>query len=131
MIIVSSPSKPFTYTAKNTARRQAILQDYEAEIEALYNVVEESAQAELAPPSSWDIAAATDFVRLVVNKVMNNAVADDDNLFYKGCDRSGVSWKVSLESALTKRFSPVCKPRGYGILSYTPCDVPTKSLFEK
>ena len=87
MIIVSSPSKPFMYTAKNTARRQAILRDYEAEIEALYNVVEDGTQADLSPPQSWDVEHTRDFVRRVVKKVLNMEVRDTDDLFRKGCDR--------------------------------------------
>lgn len=87
MIVVSSAEKPFMYTAKNTARRQAILQDYEPEIEELYRTVEESAQAELKPPQSWGLANTTCFVRLVVNKVLNVTLDDDDDMFRKGCDR--------------------------------------------
>ena len=75
------------YTAKNTARRQAILRDYEPEIEELYHTVEQSAQTELAPPQSWDLADTADFVRLVVSKVLNTTLNDDDDLFRKGCDR--------------------------------------------
>ena len=47
MIIASTPSKPFMYTAKNTARRQAILSTYEAEINALYVAVDETTQSDL------------------------------------------------------------------------------------
>ncbi|KAI0070275.1 acetyl-CoA synthetase-like protein [Panus rudis PR-1116 ss-1] len=36
MILVVKPSKPFAYTVKNTARRQAIINEYESEIDALY-----------------------------------------------------------------------------------------------
>ena len=87
MILVSSPGKPFTYTAKNTARRQAILKDYEPEVEALYQAVEETAQAELEPPQSWDLGGSRHFVRTVVNKVLSADVSDDDDIFRKGCDR--------------------------------------------
>ena len=87
MIIVSSADKPFMYTAKNTARRQAILRDYEPEIEGLYRTVDQSAQAELPLPQSWEIASAAAFVRLVVAKVLNTTLEDDDDMFRKGCDR--------------------------------------------
>lgn len=49
MIIVAKPTKPFTYTAKNTARRQAILTDYSDDILAVYETVEESTQANIPP----------------------------------------------------------------------------------
>src|SRR5487761_708862 len=47
MIIVASPAKPFVYTAKMTARRQAILKDYDEEINTLYDVVEQTSQVDI------------------------------------------------------------------------------------
>ncbi|GJE91046.1 acetyl-CoA synthetase-like protein [Phanerochaete sordida] len=92
MIIVSSPSKPFTYTAKNAPRRQAILNDYEPEIEALYNVVEKGTQDGTSPPQTWDLAGTTQFVRGVVTKVLNTHVGDDEDIFRKGCDSLQATW---------------------------------------
>ncbi|KAK0203694.1 hypothetical protein DFS33DRAFT_1383956 [Desarmillaria ectypa] len=46
MILVSSPSKPFTYTTKNTARRLPVTDDYEDEIQALYNTIEDKNHVE-------------------------------------------------------------------------------------
>jgi hypothetical protein len=45
MIIVSSPAKPFTYTAKSTASRPMVTTNYELEIEALYASVAKPAKA--------------------------------------------------------------------------------------
>ncbi len=87
MILVSKPSKPFTYTAKLTARRQAIIKDYAEEIEQLYESVDESTQPDFLPPPSWDIFRALQFVRTVVNAVLNKLPGDDDDLFQCGCDR--------------------------------------------
>ena len=87
MIIVSSAAKPFTYTAKSTPRRPAIIKEYEPEIEALYATVDETTQAHLPPPRSWNLPNTLDFVRFVVNGVMARAVSDTDDLFQKGCDR--------------------------------------------
>ena len=87
MIIVSSPTKPFTYTAKYTPRRQAIINDYEQEIDALYEAVEESAQADLRLPEVWDLPSVTPFVRAVVMKVLRRDMEDTDDIFLKGCDR--------------------------------------------
>ena len=89
MIIVASPNKPFEYTAKFSARRQAIIATYEPEIEALYATVEQTTQAELAPPSSWDKESAKAFVKVVVNKVLKSPAADSDDIFQQGCDRYG------------------------------------------
>ena len=87
MILVAKPDKPFTYTAKNTARRQAVINDYEPEIEALYNTVAESTQASIPAPEVWDIVATTDFVRDVVRKVLRTPITNEDDLFDHGCDR--------------------------------------------
>ncbi|PCH43993.1 acetyl-CoA synthetase-like protein, partial [Wolfiporia cocos MD-104 SS10] len=74
MITVAKPSKLFMYTAKNTARRQAVINDYEEEINALYDIVEESTQSSIPPPSHWDIVSAIEFVRAVVVKVLGHTV---------------------------------------------------------
>lgn len=87
MILVAKPEKPFTYTAKNTARRQAVINDYEPEIDALYDTVAESTQASIPTPEVWDVVATTGFVRDVVRKVLRTPVTDDDDLFENGCDR--------------------------------------------
>lgn len=49
MITVSSPSKPFIYTVKLTARRQSVTTDYKEEIRALYHattLLTQSAEAD-------------------------------------------------------------------------------------
>ena len=89
MIIASTPSKPFMYTAKNTARRQAILSTYEAEINALYVAVDETTQSDLIPPASWDMPPTIEFIRAVVAKVLKLDVEDADDFFLHGCDRYG------------------------------------------
>lgn len=87
MFIVAKPPKPFTYTAKNTARRQAVIADYNEEINALYNAVEESTQTSIPPPSDWSLGNITNFVRAVVSKVLLHTVQDDGDNFQHGCDR--------------------------------------------
>ncbi|KAH9840963.1 uncharacterized protein C8Q71DRAFT_854811 [Rhodofomes roseus] len=101
MILVSKPSKPFTYTAKGTARRQAIIIDYEPEIERLYQAIEESTQSSIAAPRQWDVVTTTDFVRAVVGKVLVHSVQDTDDLFQHGCDSLQATWiRNSLLRAL-------------------------------
>lgn len=87
MILVAKPSKPFTYTAKNTARRQAIISDYDPEIEELYVAVDETTQADISPPPAWNLASSTAFVRAVVNRVVQQPLGDGADLFQNGCDR--------------------------------------------
>jgi hypothetical protein len=87
MIIVASPPKPFVYTAKMTARRQAILKDYDSEINALYDTVEKTSQVDIPIPAEWTLSQSLDYVRHVLHKVMTQNVADDVDIFQHGCDR--------------------------------------------
>ncbi|KAK0192594.1 male sterility protein-domain-containing protein [Armillaria mellea] len=83
MILVSSPSKPFTYTTKNTARRLSVIEDYEDEIQALYDTVEDNILTDyIPPPCEW------------------NANFNHD-LFEYGCDSLQATWiKNTLLQAL-------------------------------
>lgn len=87
MILVSSPQKPFTYTAKNTARRQAIVAEYDAEIDALYTAVQKTTQPHMNVPSEWTRENALAFVRLVVSEVLKRSIGDSKDMFESGCDR--------------------------------------------
>lgn len=87
MILVAIPSKPFVYTAKMTARRQAILKDYDPEINALYDAVAETSQVDIPIPSDWSPSQTLSFVRQTVGKVMTQSVSDETDLFQHGCDR--------------------------------------------
>lgn len=67
-----------------------IINDYEGEINALYDTVEESTQA--APGVTvvgWDEIETRNFVRAVVKKVLvgRGNLGDEDDLFQFGCDR--------------------------------------------
>ncbi|KAH8100027.1 acetyl-CoA synthetase-like protein [Cristinia sonorae] len=107
MILVTTPRKPFHYTAKNTPRRQAIVKDYEREIEALYAAAEETTQAnQISPPDRWDFTSTTSFVRLVVSRVVAFSFDDTDDLFQKGCDSLQATWiRNSLLHALRENGS--------------------------
>jgi hypothetical protein len=87
MIMVTSPQKPFTYTAKHTPRRAAIINEYAEEIEALYAAADENSENDLAPPSSWAYSTAKEFVRAVITRVLEHEVGDNDDIFQHGCDR--------------------------------------------
>jgi len=87
MIIVASPSKPFAYTAKMTARRQAIIKDYEKEINALYDVIDQTSQVDIPVPAEWTPSQSLDYMRHIVHKVMTHKVPDDVDIFQHGCDR--------------------------------------------
>ncbi|KAF8889051.1 hypothetical protein BD779DRAFT_1469959 [Infundibulicybe gibba] len=85
MILVAKPSKPFAYTSKGAPKRPAILQDYNDEIENLYNMVNDSAQ--LIPPKEWSAESSLAFVRAAVNGILNQVAGDNDDIFERGCDR--------------------------------------------
>ena len=91
MIIVSSSDKPFTYTAKGTARRKAVIKDYQPEIDALYEQVDKLAETDGPMIQNWDYDTALDVVRKVVSGVLEKTLNDDDELFQHGCDRFVVS----------------------------------------
>ena len=87
MILVASPNKPFTFTAKGTPRRQAIIAEYAAEIEALYASVEESTQSVVPAPRSWDVEQTSEFIRKLVTSVLGRPLDATEDLFQHGCDR--------------------------------------------
>lgn len=85
--MLALPHKPFTYTGKGTARRQAIINDYAAEIDALYKANESTTHTELQPPAEWSEAGTRAFVRSVVHKALGRFVDDGADVFQFGCDR--------------------------------------------
>jgi hypothetical protein len=90
MILVSSPKKSFTHTAKLTARRQAIIAEYEPD--ALYDAVDETAQAAKNFPKEWTKESPSEFTRELIGSVLRVPVKDDDDdVFQHSCDRSGPS----------------------------------------
>lgn len=88
MILVAYPHKPFQYTAKNTPRRQAIIRDYETEIDAAYRAVDETTQTSASYPKEWTSDSVLLFVREVVGNVLQTQRLDDgEDIFQNGCDR--------------------------------------------
>ncbi|EIN05406.1 acetyl-CoA synthetase-like protein [Punctularia strigosozonata HHB-11173 SS5] len=104
MILVASPSKPFSFTGKATARRHAIIKDYEPEIEALYKSVEESAQGDIPLPAEWNATTAKEFVRKMVQGVLEQELNDDDDFFEYGCDSLQATW---IRNTLTRALRDV------------------------
>ncbi|KAI0343217.1 acetyl-CoA synthetase-like protein [Trametopsis cervina] len=92
MIMVASPDKPFTYTAKSTPRRHAIINEYEEEINSLYVEVEETTTAGEGFPTSWDLPSVTAFIRTIIQKVVAPQIKDSEDFFLVGCDSLQVTW---------------------------------------
>lgn len=87
MILVTSPDKPFMYTAKGSTRRGAILNQYEAEINSCYEEVERSATVDTPELKDFGAESVRNFIRQVVTSVMDKQVPDDVDIFQSGCDR--------------------------------------------
>ena len=68
-------------------RRGVVTGDYHDEIEALYKEVESSAQTDIPPPASWDVDSTLSYVRAVVQRTLDRAIADDADIFRSGGDR--------------------------------------------
>ncbi|KAF9650627.1 acetyl-CoA synthetase-like protein [Thelephora ganbajun] len=92
MILVSSPRKPFALTAKLTARRQGVIADYEPEIDALYDAVDETTQAVKHFPDEWTERNSLEFARNLISNVMKVLVNDDDDIFQHSCDSLQATW---------------------------------------
>lgn len=90
MILVASPSRPFTYTAKGSARRQAVIADYAAEIKELYAAVSETIQEEISAPLDWSLPQTLEFIRTTISNVLTATVDDDADIFQHGCDRFAI-----------------------------------------
>ena len=88
MIVVASPDKPFSYTAKGTARRKAIINDYESEIDQLYDEVDRLAETDVTVIEDWSHNAILQFVRKIVSEILEKVLGDGDEFFQHGCDRS-------------------------------------------
>ncbi|KAI0332192.1 acetyl-CoA synthetase-like protein [Cubamyces sp. BRFM 1775] len=92
MILVTSPTKPLQFNVKGLPRRKIILKNYHDEIEACYKEVEDSAQADVPSPQTWDKAGTLAFVRAVVNHTMRQSVPDGADIFRNGCDSLQATW---------------------------------------
>ncbi|KAI0750819.1 acetyl-CoA synthetase-like protein [Daedaleopsis nitida] len=111
MVMVVSPSKPFTYNIKGYPRRKAILKEYHEEIEALYVDVEQSTQSEVAAPLDWDAVKTQAFVRTVVEKVVNRSLPDDADFFRNGCDSLQATWIRNTILRAVREHSPAAAQR--------------------
>ncbi|THH29826.1 hypothetical protein EUX98_g4377 [Antrodiella citrinella] len=93
MILVARPSKPFSYTAKNTPRRQAIINEYEPEINELYEGPEKSGDSSFPVVSQqWNEDETVQFIRGAIMSAIDKTVGDDDDIFQYGCDSLRATW---------------------------------------
>lgn len=90
MILVTSPTKPFTYTAKGTPRRHAVINEYAEEIDTLYHSLG-TAPSDVPAPTTWDESSTRDFIHALVRTVLKREIHDDADIFRYGCDRSDLA----------------------------------------
>ncbi|CAL1709820.1 unnamed protein product [Somion occarium] len=101
MILVASPSKPFTFTGKGSVRRHAIIKEYDAEIQVCYDAVENLAEGNTTVLEGLNEGQVLDFVRQVVAGILTQKVSDDDDLFQFGCDSLQATWiRIGILKAL-------------------------------
>jgi hypothetical protein len=87
MIITVNPKKSLEFTAKGTPRRHVCLKAYEKEIDALYEAVKDSSQANISIPKVWTAENAAKFVESAIKSVLKYPIAVDQDIFSQGCDR--------------------------------------------
>ncbi|TFK82377.1 acetyl-CoA synthetase-like protein [Polyporus arcularius HHB13444] len=111
MILVATPSKPFTYNIKGYPRRNIILKEYHDDIEALYAQVEQTAQSDVAAPVNWDVENTRAFVRTVVQRVMQRTLSEDADLFRNGCDSLQATWIRNTLLRAVREYSKAAAQR--------------------
>ncbi|KAG7441925.1 acetyl-CoA synthetase-like protein [Guyanagaster necrorhizus] len=88
MIVVTHPSKPFTFTSKGTLRRGAILEAYIKEIDAAYEAVDNISPSNILVPQKWSIDEITEWIRRIVHTLLctDVQISDEQDLFAVGVD---------------------------------------------
>ncbi|KAJ2927495.1 hypothetical protein H1R20_g9600, partial [Candolleomyces eurysporus] len=105
MIILSSPGKPFQYTAKGSPRRQVVIDMYGKEINDLYDGTSSQCPMAEAPGASTgsteevdlsSVEGCTKLVRKVFRKSLRleegEELKDDDDILQLGCDSLQAIW---------------------------------------
>ncbi|KAF9505928.1 hypothetical protein BS47DRAFT_1322053 [Hydnum rufescens UP504] len=86
MIILATPTKPFTFSAKGSVRKSAVVASYVDEIEAIYAAAESASSVDVPAPEKWTKESTLDYVKRVVQKVLQVKIGNDDDIFQHGGD---------------------------------------------
>ena len=99
MIVVASPTKPFLYTAKGTIRRQATLDSYKPEIDALYADIEGNLQNYFTLPKHWSSKDMKQMVTRIVEGVLkpSRLIEDNTDLFELGLVRYVIIYHEKIQ----------------------------------
>jgi len=91
MVIVTSPEKPFVFSAKGGIKRKAAEAEYADEISSLYFAVGQCiVREDPSYPFTWDLDSVSRYVRTIIERTLFNSdvnLSDDDDIFNNGCDR--------------------------------------------
>ncbi|KZO93859.1 acetyl-CoA synthetase-like protein [Calocera viscosa TUFC12733] len=133
VLVVDPERKPLARTAKGTVFRTRALQQYAAEIDALYTAAEQPSTGTIRwadPPEVWDEPAVHSFVARVVNGIMRpqlrngvpgpGRIEPSRDLFEQGCDSLQATYiRAAVEGAISCRPSATAKERPDGASSST------------
>ncbi|KAJ7489600.1 putative aminoadipate reductase [Mycena latifolia] len=89
MVLFTSPNKPLPRAAKGTVLRKAALNEYETEIEALYNLIEEKINMvkSAKTPIIWDSPSIqTWLLQLAADLANTTEISPNEDLFHQGFD---------------------------------------------
>ncbi|KAF8129526.1 acetyl-CoA synthetase-like protein [Boletus edulis] len=113
LILITSQDRPMSRTPKGTVQRKATLNVYEAEINALYDTVEASAEAPggLAGPSAWTSEALEEWLLEHARTISPSGSVDPSaDLFAQGFDSLSVTYfRNRILGALRKSPDPEIK----------------------
>ncbi|KAK2461112.1 hypothetical protein APHAL10511_006891 [Amanita phalloides] len=110
LILITSADKPMKRAAKGTVQRKATINDYEAEINALYDTVEASSEAPdgLSGPSAWTREEIEKWLldhAATINP--NDHIDPHDDLFAQGFDSLSATYlRNRILGALRKSLDP-------------------------
>ncbi|SJK98376.1 uncharacterized protein ARMOST_01641 [Armillaria ostoyae] len=74
------------------SRRLPVIQDYEDEVQALYDAVEDNILTDIPPPCEWNATSTVGFIRAVVRHILKRSLSDEDDLFEYGCGSLQATW---------------------------------------
>ncbi|KAJ7761623.1 hypothetical protein DFH07DRAFT_771484 [Mycena maculata] len=94
MILATRPGKPMIWAPKGTMVRKATIALYTEDIEALYNLIEDSRDAagEVEPPASWTPRDIKPLLIAHARLRADREIRGDQNLFEQGFDSLSVTF---------------------------------------
>ncbi|KIK55529.1 hypothetical protein GYMLUDRAFT_837603 [Collybiopsis luxurians FD-317 M1] len=86
MILAASPSKPLPRAGKGTVLRKAAYEQYQEEINQIYDAVESTLVDTIEPPSDWESNAVQRWLKIQIEDLCHNSVGFSEDIFEHGFD---------------------------------------------